>query len=95
MNTLNKHTSPLESFQDFLIKLDMKTFMHLVETSIFLLNNVTARPTKIMCSFMSNWIKKSWKDSNHHPTYTINVMALCGSTYETASGQVRYARANI
>ena len=38
----------VESFQDILIKLDMKTPMHLVEISIFSLNNVTGRLTKIM-----------------------------------------------
>ena len=38
----------LESFQDFLIELDMKPRMHLVEISIFSINNVTVRPTKIM-----------------------------------------------
>ena len=38
----------LEFFQDFLINLDMKPLMHLVEISIFSLNNVTVRPTKIM-----------------------------------------------
>ena len=31
----------LESFQDFLIQLDMKPRMHLVEINICLLNNVT------------------------------------------------------
>ena len=38
----------LESFQDFLIELDMKPRMHLVEINIFSLNNVTVRLTKIM-----------------------------------------------
>ena len=36
------------TFQDFLIELDMKPRIHLVEISIFLLNNVTVRRTKIM-----------------------------------------------
>jgi hypothetical protein len=36
----------VESFQDFLIKLDMKPRMHLVEISIFPLNKVTIRLTK-------------------------------------------------
>ena len=40
--------SKVESFQDFLIQLDMKLCMHLVEISIFSLNNVTVRLTKIM-----------------------------------------------
>ena len=49
-------TSQVESFQDFLIKLDMKPLKHLVEIRIFSLNNVIAlsdlsklgkEPTKI------------------------------------------------
>ena len=40
--------STIESVQDFLIKLDMKPFMHLVEISIFSLNLVIVRLTKIM-----------------------------------------------
>ena len=39
----------------FLIKLGMKPCMHLVEISIFSLNNVTVRPTKIMNSADKNW----------------------------------------
>ena len=38
----------LESVQDVLIKLDMKPCMHLVEISIFSLNDVIIRLTKIM-----------------------------------------------
>ena len=38
----------LESVQDFLIMLDMKPCMHLVEISIFSLNYVIVRPTKII-----------------------------------------------
>ena len=48
-------TSGLESVQDFLIKLDMKPCMHLVETSIFSLNPVIVRPTKIMNRADKNW----------------------------------------
>ena len=45
----HRHILPgLESLQDFLIKLDMKPRMHLVEISIFSLNLVIVRPTKIM-----------------------------------------------
>ena len=40
--------SRLESFQDFLIKLDMEPRMHLVEISMFSLNIVTVRLTKIL-----------------------------------------------
>ena len=38
----------LESVQDFLIKLEMKPCLHLVEISIFSLNHVIVRLTKIM-----------------------------------------------
>ena len=45
----------LESVQDFLIKLDMKPCMHLVEISTFSLNLVIARATKIMNRADKNW----------------------------------------
>ena len=45
---VNGSTCILESVQDFLIKLDMKPCMHLVEISIFSLNNVIIRPTRII-----------------------------------------------
>ena len=38
----------LESVQDFLIKLDIKPLMHLLEISTFSLNNVIVRLTKII-----------------------------------------------
>ena len=41
-------TSWLETFQDFLIKLGIKPLMHLLETSIFSLNNDLVSLTKIM-----------------------------------------------
>ena len=41
-------SAPLECVQDFLIKLDMKPCMHLVEISIFSLNHVIMRPIKIL-----------------------------------------------
>ena len=44
----------VESFQDFLIELDIKPRMHLVETSIFSLNNVTVRLTKIMNNLLKH-----------------------------------------
>ena len=44
----------LESVQDFLIKLDMKPCMHLVETSIFSLNHVIVRLPKSFF-FVRNW----------------------------------------
>ena len=43
------------SCQDFLIQLDIKPSMHLVELSIFSLNNVTLIPTKIMDRADKNW----------------------------------------
>ena len=45
----------LESVQDFLIMLDMKPCMHLVEISIFSLNYVIVRLTKIMNRADKNW----------------------------------------
>ena len=42
------------SFQDFLIELDMKPCMRLLETSSFLLNNVTIRLTKIMNNLLKD-----------------------------------------
>ena len=45
----------LESLQDFLIKLDIKPYMHLVEISFFSLNYVILRPTKIMNRTNQNW----------------------------------------
>ena len=38
----------IESIQDFLIKLDIKPLMHLLEISTFSLNKVIVRLTKIM-----------------------------------------------
>ena len=62
-HTLNKHTPPLESFWNFLIKLDMKPFKH------FLLNNVTTRAMKIMDRADKNWAHfqniKYYKDRNY------------------------------
>ena len=48
LRTLQGRSRPLESVQDFLIKLDMKQCMHLLEISIFSLNLVIVRPSKIM-----------------------------------------------
>ena len=45
----------LESVQDFLIKLDIKPLMHLLEISTFSLNNVIVRLTKIMNRVNKNW----------------------------------------
>ena len=38
----------VETVQDFLIELGTKRPMHLLEISIFSLNNIIVRPTKIM-----------------------------------------------
>ena len=48
-------TVSLESVQDFLIKLDMKPWMHLVGISIFSLNLVIVLLTKIMKKANKNW----------------------------------------
>ena len=45
----------LGSVQDFLIKLDIKPLMHLLEMSTFSLNNVIVRLTKIMNRADKNW----------------------------------------
>ena len=47
--------STLESVQDFLIKLDIKPLMHLLEISTFSLNNFIVRLTKIMNRADKNW----------------------------------------
>ena len=39
---------PVDTVQDFLRKLGMKPHVHLVEISIFSLNNLIVRPTKII-----------------------------------------------
>ena len=45
----------VDTIQDFLRKLGMKPHVHLVEISIFSLNNVIVRPTKIMNRADKNW----------------------------------------
>ena len=50
-------SSPIESVQDFLIKLDMKQCMLLVKISMFSVNHVIVRLTKIM-----NRADKDWAD---------------------------------
>ena len=47
-------TYTLDTIQDFLCKLDMETHMHLVEISIFSLNNVTVRLAKIMNNLLEH-----------------------------------------
>ena len=48
-------TLGIDTIQDFLIKLGIKPRMHLGEISIFSLNNVIVRPTKIMNRADKNW----------------------------------------
>ena len=50
-----QNQSVVESVQDFLIKLDIKPPMHLLEISTFSLNNVIVRLTKIMNRADKNW----------------------------------------
>ena len=45
----------LDTVQDFLIKLGIKPRMHLWKISIFPLNHVIVRPTKIMNRADKNW----------------------------------------
>ena len=47
--------SGLETIQVFLIKLDIKPLMHLLEISILSLNNVIVRLAKIMNRANKNW----------------------------------------
>ena len=66
-------TCRLESVKDFLIKLDMKPCMHLAEISIFSLNLVIVRLTKIMNRAYKNWAQfqeiKDLKNQNFPKTY--------------------------
>ena len=48
LNYLCAVPATIETVQDFLIKLDIKPLMHLLEISIFSLNNDLVRLTKIM-----------------------------------------------
>ena len=50
----NSQGYTVETVQDFLIKLDIKPLMRLLEISIFSLNNVIVRLTKIMNSANKN-----------------------------------------
>ena len=52
---LNQGHLTLESVRDFLIKLDIKPLMHLLEKSTFSLNEVIVRLTKIMNRANKNW----------------------------------------
>ena len=52
---LDQWTLKVDIVQDFLIKLGIKPCMHLVEISIFSLNLVIVRLTKIMNRANKNW----------------------------------------
>ena len=64
--TILRRKCAIESLHDFLIKLDMKPWMHLVKISIFSLNHVIIRLTKVM----NNSIE-------HLKIGTFNVIFLC------------------
>ena len=70
----------VESVQDFLIKLDMKPCMHLVEISIFSLNLVIVRLTKIMNRADKNWAQfqkiKYLENQNFQKHFLIKVGLL-------------------
>ena len=46
----------VDTIQDFLCYLGMKPFMHLVEISIFSLNHVIVRPTKIIKDLCKDYL---------------------------------------
>ena len=48
LNSLSVYVDTVDTIQDFLCKLGMKPHMHLVDISIFSLNHVITRPTKII-----------------------------------------------
>ena len=58
----------IDTITDFQIKLGMAPCKHLVEISIFSINNVTVRPTKIINGVNKNWAylqkKKYFKNQN-------------------------------
>ena len=55
LNELGKRPYIVDTIQDFLRKLGMKSHVYLVEISIFSLNNVNVRPTKIINKADKNW----------------------------------------
>ena len=55
LELLNDRVAEVETFQDFLIKFGIKSLMHLLEISMFSLNNVILRLTKIMNRADENW----------------------------------------
>ena len=65
--------SVLESVQDFLIKLDMKPFMHLVEISIFPQDHVIIRLTKI------------WSTSSNISKFVLSKSLFCLKNWSNLS----------
>ena len=53
-NLVGSIPSLLETVQDILIKLDIKSHMHVLEISIYSLNHVIASPTKIMNNLLKD-----------------------------------------
>ena len=51
----------VETIQDFLIKLGIKPSLHTLEISIFSLNNVIIRPTKIMNNLLKDCKIRTFK----------------------------------
>ena len=70
-------TAPVESVEDFLIKLDMKPCMHIVETSIFSLKHVIVRLTKIMNNLLE-----------HFRFCTFKIIFLCSKLDESFSKKI-------
>ena len=60
-NIRNANTLVVESVQDFLVKLDMKPCIHLVEISIFSINHIIVRLTKIMNNLIKESINSDFK----------------------------------
>ena len=60
----------LESVQDFFIKLGMKPHTHLVKINIFLLKNVTFRPTKIINRANKNWVHSKFPKKLFHKSWS-------------------------
>ena len=52
---VSRRTPTVDTVTDFLIKLDIKPCMHLLEISIFSLNDVIVELTKIMIRADKNW----------------------------------------
>ena len=60
----------LDTFQDFLIKLGIKPRRHILEISIFSLNHVIVRPTKIMNNLLKDCKIRTFKVIFQHQKLT-------------------------